>query len=187
MRACRVLRHYRRWTAVVGQRIHISVRVQDDDDLRRSRLSLLLLSPLPVCSAVLLPLLSKAPEATDRERAGPSLCRREGEGAREEEYAVAAARAKGALPFAYYAAPAPPTTTTCEKNKPGPSTRAATQKRRGENRKEGASRRGREGGRSNRSGDSDVEEELIPRPPTDSIDNGLSDVVVCSATSVQIE
>ena len=184
MRACRVLRHYRRWTAVVGQRIHISVRVQDDDDdLRRSRLSLLLLSPLPVCSA-LLPLLSKAPEATDRERAGPSLCRREGEGAREEEYAVAAARAKGALPFAYYAAP---TRTTCEKNKPGPSTRAASQRRRGENRKEGPSRRGREGGRSNRSGDSDVEEELIPRPPTDSIDNGLSDVVVCSATSVQIE
>ena len=74
MRACRVLRHYRRWTAVVGQRIHISVRVQDDDDdLRRSRLSLLLLSPLPVCSA-LLPLLSKAPEATGRERA---RCRRE--------------------------------------------------------------------------------------------------------------
>ena len=139
MRACRVLRHYRRWTAD-GQRIHISVRVQgdDDDDLRRSRLSLLLLSPLPVCSA-LLPLLSKAPEATGRERAGPSLCRREGEGAREEEYAVAA-RAKGALPFAYYAAPP----TTCEKNKPGPSTRAASQKRRGENRKEGASRRGRE-------------------------------------------
>ena len=57
-----------------GQRIHISVRVQDDDDdLRRSRLCLLLLSPLPVCSA-LLPLLSKAPEATGRERA---RCRRE--------------------------------------------------------------------------------------------------------------
>ena len=164
-RACRVLRHYRRWTAD-GLRIHISVRVQDDDDdLRRSRLSLLLLSPLPVCSA-LLPLLSKAPEATGGERAGPSLCRREGEGAREEEYAVAAARAKGALPFAYYAEAPPPPTTTCEKNKPGPSTRAASQRRRGENRKEGPSRRGREGGRSNRSGDSDVEEELIPRPPT---------------------
>ena len=124
---------------------------------------------------------------TGRERGRHCAAGREGEGAREEEYAVAAARAKGALPFAYYAAPPPPT-TTCEKNKPGPSTRAASQRRRGENRKEGASRRGREGGRSNRSGDSnDVEEELIPRPPTDSIDNGLSDVVVCSATSVQIE
>ena len=55
-----------------------------------------------------------------------------------------AARAKGALPFAYYAEAPPPPTTTCEKNKPGPSTRAASQKRRGENRKERVGEEGRE-------------------------------------------